>query len=187
MGMAQETGADKADKYAALSALFCAGLAGDAASYRRFLHMITPIMRRVVGRKIPAADVEDVTQEILVSVHKARHTYDNARPLMPWLFAIVQFRINDALRKAYTNSRREHVDIETLAEILPDVTETGEGSESIEGMLKHVPQREQRILTMMHVEGYTAKETGKQLGMQESAVKVAAHRAIKKIREKLGT
>jgi RNA polymerase sigma-70 factor (ECF subfamily) len=39
----------------------------------------------------------------------------------------------------------------------------------------------------MHVEGYTAKEVGKKMGMNESAVKVAAHRAIKKIRGKFGT
>ena len=31
---------------------------------------------------------------------------------------------------------------------------------------------------------FAAKETGAQLGMKESAVKVAAHRAVKKIREK---
>jgi DNA-directed RNA polymerase specialized sigma24 family protein len=40
---------------------------------------------------------------------------------------------------------------------------------------------------MMYVEGHTAKETGRRLAMNESAVKVAAHRAIKKIRDRLGT
>jgi RNA polymerase sigma-70 factor (ECF subfamily) len=35
------------------------------------------------------------------------------------------------------------------------------------------------------VQGYTAKEVGERIGMNESAVKVAAHRAIKKIRNKL--
>ena len=38
----------------------------------------------------------------------------------------------------------------------------------------------------MNVEGYTAKEVGAKLGMKESAVKVAAHRAYKKLRERLG-
>ena len=38
---------------------------------------------------------------------------------------------------------------------------------------------------MMYVEGFTARETGEKLEMNESAVKVAAHRALKKIREKL--
>lgn len=174
------------EKHADLAALFRAGLDGDSASYNRFLHGITPILRRVVGRKLPIADVEDTVQEILISIHKARHTYDGARPLMPWIYAIAQFRITDALRKAYAGSRNECVDIDDLAEVLADVTEQGDATESVEGMLQHVAKREQKILTMMHVEGYTAKETGDRLGMKESAVKVAAHRAIKRIREKLG-
>lgn len=175
------------DKYAELTALFCAGIKGDTASYHRFLQEITPIMRRAASKKLPAADAEDVLQEILISIHKARHTYDGGRPIMPWLLAIAQFRINDSLRKIYASSRRECVDIDALAEVLADVTEPVPAHESISGILKNVPEREQAILTMMHVEGYTAKETGDRLGMKESAVKVAAHRAVKKIRETFET
>ena len=175
------------DKYAELAALFRAGQAGDAVSYNRFLQAVTPVMRRVAGRKLPAADAEDALQEILISIHKARHTYDGARPIMPWLLAIAQFRINDALRKAYAGARRESVNIDDLAEVLADVTEPQGTNESVEEILKDVPEREQRILTMMHVEGYTARETGERLGMKESAVKVAAHRAVKKIRETFGS
>jgi len=175
------------DKYAELTALFRAGLAGDTVNYNRFLQAITPIMRRAAGKKLPPADAEDALQEILISIHKARHTYDGERPIMPWLLAIAKFRINDSLRKAYAGSRRECVNIDELAESLVGVTESHDGNESIEEILKDVPEREQRILTMMHVEGYTAKETGKYLGMKESAVKVAAHRAVKKIREAFGS
>ncbi len=171
------------DKYVELASLFRAGLTGDTASYNRFLQAVTPMMRRVAARKLPSADVEDTVQEILISIHKARHTYNGERPAMPWLLAIAQFRINDNLRKVYAGSRHESINVDELAESLADVTESHHGNESIEEILKDVPEREQRILTMMHVEGYTAEETGKHLGMKESAVKVAAHRAIKKIRE----
>ncbi len=106
---------------------------------------------------------------------------------MPWLLAITRFRINDALRKIYTNSRCEHVNIDDLTNILANVTETSSPNESLSELLKHVPEREQKILAMMHFEGYTAKETGRQLGMKESTVKVAAHRAMKKIREAFAT
>jgi RNA polymerase sigma-70 factor (ECF subfamily) len=37
----------------------------------------------------------------------------------------------------------------------------------------------------MHQEGYTAKEVAEKIGMTESAVKVAAHRAYKILRERL--
>lgn len=168
------------DKYAELTALFRAGLAGDDAAYNRFLQTVSAILRRVIGKRLPAADVEDVLQEVLISVHKARHTYDGVRPLMPWLLAIVQFRTKDHLRKIYAAAETEIIDPERL----PDVTEQPADAESIDELLDQVPAREKHLLKLMYVEGYTAREAGKQLDMKESAVKVAAHRAIRKIRER---
>lgn len=172
------------DNYAELTACFRDGVAGNADAYSRFFQEISVLIRRMIARKLPAGDIEDVLQEVLISVHKARHTWDGDRPLMPWLFAIAHFRINDHLRKLY--ARRE-IDIEIVSETLADVTKALGEDESIEELLEHIPERERRILTMMYMEGYTAKETGNRLDMKESAVKVAAHRAIKKIRERFGT
>ena len=175
------------DKYNELSALLCSGLKGDHAAYAKFLESITPLLRRMAGRRLASSENEDVVQEILISIHKARHTYDGERPIMPWIISIAKFRIADHLRKHYAQMRHQTVDIHELEEILADVTENTSGNESIDELLENVPEKHKRILTMMHVEGYTAKEVGKQLDMNESAVKVAAHRAIKKIREKFGT
>lgn len=163
-----------------------AGLAGDGAAYGDFLSQLSPVLRRVIGRKIPMADVEDVLQDVLISIHKARHTYDGERPLMPWVLAIAGFRITDHLRKAYSQMRQQSVDIADYENVLEAVTESSDERESIHEMLSGVGQREQKILSLMHVEGYTAKQVGAQMGMKESAVKVAAHRAMKKIRETLG-
>lgn len=175
------------DKYAALTGLFRSGLAGNPRDYAKFLETITPILRRMVGRKLAAHAVEDVTQEILISIHKARHTYDGERPIMPWLASIASFRTTDYLRQHYSQMRNQTVDIADLENVLTDVTEDSSDNESVDELLEAVPENHKRILTMMHVEGYTAKEVGAQLGMNESAVKVAAHRAIKKIRKKFAT
>jgi RNA polymerase sigma-70 factor (ECF subfamily) len=102
---------------------------------------------------------------------------------MPWLSSIAGFRIIDHMRKHYSLMRHQTVDIANYENILADVTEEDEQTESIDGLLQDVPEKHKKILTMMHMEGYTAKEVGKEVGMSESAVKVAAHRAIKKIRE----
>lgn len=171
---------------AELTRKLLAGLAGDAAAYADFLNQLSPILRRVIGRKIPIGDVEDVLQEVLISIHKARHTYDGGRPLMPWVIAITSFRVTDCLRKTYSEMRHQQVDIADYENVLEAVTETPGDNESINEMLDGVGRRERKILSLMHVEGYTASEVGSQLGMKESAVKVAAHRAIKKIRERLG-
>lgn len=170
------------DKYHEFAALLRDGIGGDNASYARFLSEISPLLRRMIAAKVPSADVEDVLQEVLISIHKARHTYDGERPIMPWLAAITHFRMTDYLRKHYAAMKHQTTDIAEIEESLADVTEGGDSSETIEELLKDVPEKQRRILTMMHVEGFTARQVGETLNMNESAVKVAAHRALKKIR-----
>lgn len=175
----------QADKYTELTLLFRAGLTGDAAAYKQFLEDTTPLLKRMVARTLPACDVEDIVQEILISIHKARHTYDGERPIMPWLTSIAKFRIADHLRTHYREQRHQAVDIEEFEECISDVTQTGyENEYALDEALEGVPENHKRILTLIYAEGYTAKEVGEQMNMNTSAVKVAAHRALKKIREK---
>jgi RNA polymerase sigma-70 factor (ECF subfamily) len=166
--------------------LMVAGLAGNQIAYGEFLTKAELQLRFFVSRKIASADADDVLQEILISIHKARHTYDGQRPIIPWLMSIANFRILDHLRKHYCQMRHKTTNIDGLENILADVTKGGENSEYEGELLDDVSQKNKQILTMMHIEGYTAKEVAAKIGMGESAVKVAAHRAIKKIRIKFG-
>jgi len=73
-----------------------------------------------------------------------------------------------------------------LEEILPEfVTESAFSYESIREVVQKLPEKQADILQLMHEEGYTAREVAEKLGMNESAVKVAAHRAYKILRKKL--
>ncbi len=173
------------EKYKELARLLCAGQKGDSLAYAQFLNHVSPILLRMVARRVGAADVEDIVQEILISMHKARHTYDGERPIMPWIVAIARFRISDHLRKHYAQMQHQTTDIAELENILADVTEVPADHESmIDELLQDVPEKHKHILTLMHMQGFTAKEVGAKLNMKESAVKVAAHRAMKKIRDK---
>lgn len=55
--------------------------AGDPASYNEFPTLISRYLRGFLRKYIAVADCEDVLQEILISLHKARHTYDGKRPM----------------------------------------------------------------------------------------------------------
>ncbi len=171
-----------------LKSLFCSGIKGDSASYRQFLQVISSRIRHSVMKKIPMKDVEDVVQEVLISIHKASHTYDGERPIIPWVYAITQFRINDHLRKIYSRAKRE-IAVENFDDIEMKFCVTNEATQSehdIDGALSEVPEKQKKILNMLYVDGYTAKEAGKLLDMKETTVKVAAHRAIKKIKDRIG-
>lgn len=169
-----------------LRALFLSGIAGNSTDYAGFLRGLAPVIRRIVRQKIADGEAEDVVQEVLISVHKARHTYDGARSLMPWVYSIVHFRLNDHLREHY----RHHADRDTeevdFENFFADVTNQGSDREYIEQLMEGLSEVQQRILLLLHVEGYTAREVAAQVDMSESAVKVAAHRALQKIRKKHG-
>lgn len=164
-----------------LQGLFIAGVAGDPSKYSEFLIKTAEILRRSLRKKVPSSDVDDVIQEILSSIHRSRHTYDDTRPIVPWIFAIARFRVTDYLRKIYANRRSDH-EIEKLALEALDVTPPPPSSESVAECLEELPKLQQALLRSMYLEGLTARETGERLGMRESAVKTAAHRVLKKLR-----
>jgi RNA polymerase sigma-70 factor, ECF subfamily len=170
-----------------LEALMRAAQTGDKQAYAGLLRESARLLRPYLARRLSfESEVDDLLQEVLISIHKARHTYDGQRPYRPWAYAIARFRLQDYLRAHYADQLRHAVDIENLENILhEDVTESPIDYESISGEVKKLPGKQAAILQLMHQEGYTAKEVAAKLGMTESAVKVAAHRAYKVLREKL--
>src|ERR1051326_6581881 len=96
--------------------------AGNAEAYTRLLEEITPRIRQFVrGQRafLSAADIEDLVQDILISVHAVRATYDPPRPFMPWLFAIARNRLADSARR-YARVGAHEVPVENLTVTFED-------------------------------------------------------------------
>src|SRR5436305_290366 len=106
-----------------LAALMKQVQAGDADAYVALLNDLIPRLRgRVHGRRalLGPGETDDVVQDILLSMHAARATYDSQRPFWPWLLAIARHRLADAARR---QARRQAHEI-IVDEI--DVTFPGE-------------------------------------------------------------
>lgn len=170
-----------------LEMLMKRSLAGDQRAYAELLHETTRLLRPFLAKRLSFTnEVDDLLQEILISIHKARHTYDGKRPYKPWVYAIAKFRLNDHLRAYYADHLHHAVDLADLEENLHEnVTESAISYESISGEIQKLPEKQATILRLMHQEGYTAKEVAMQMGMKESAVKVSAHRAYKVLKTRL--
>ena len=57
---------------------------GDEVAYRRLLEDATPYLRSLAARhRALAGETEDVVQDILLTLHAVRHTYDPGRPFGP--------------------------------------------------------------------------------------------------------
>ena len=175
---------DNTDK---LAALMKQSLAGDQRAYAALLQETSRLLRPFLSRRLNFTnEVDDVLQEILISVHKARHTYDGNRPYKPWVYAIARFRLHDHMRAHYSDQLHHAEDFSEMEDFLHEpVTKSALSYESISGEVEKLPDKQSIILRLMHQEGYTAKEVAEMIGMKESAVKVAAHRAYKILRNKL--
>ena len=176
-----------ADKTANLEAMMRLALAGDKQAYSGVLLETARFLRPFLAKRLSHhSELDDLLQEILLSIHKARHTYDGDRPYKPWVFAIAKFRLLDHLRAHYADHLHHAVELSDVENnLFEDVTETSLSYESIREDIHLLPQKQATILQMMHHEGYTAKEVAAKIGMSESAVKVSAHRAYKVLRKKL--
>ena len=171
-----------------LSSLMHKAQQGDKQAYSTLFVQVTPKLRSFISRKINnPVDMEDIVQEILISLHKAGHTYDASRPFEVWMYTIARYRLNDHLRSYYKNeSLKEKIRLESdYFYNNSNVTSSTEIDESISELIDALPEKQKTIVKMMKVEGYTAKETAEKVNMSETAVKVAAHRIYKKIAEKL--
>lgn len=160
---------------------------GEHKAYAQLLEATSKLLRPFLAKRLnQSSEVEDVLQEILLSIHKARHTYDGQRPYKPWMYAIARFRLNDYLRRHYNDRVAHALELDEALNIAaPTVTETDLTYESIKGAIDALPGKQPMILRLLHQEGKTCKEVADAMQMKESAVKVSAHRAYKILRRRL--
>lgn len=165
-----------------LSELMRAATAGDAISYRRVLQALAAWLRPIVQRGLYRAgrgpeDVEDIVQETLLAVHLKRHTWDAREPLEPWVRAIAHHKLVDMLRR---RGFHQHLPIEDYFDRLaaqPDASTNATTSD----MLSILTPAARQIVESVSMEGRSAREVGDRLGMSEGAVRVALHRALRRL------
>ncbi|MBK8174767.1 MAG: sigma-70 family RNA polymerase sigma factor [Rhodospirillales bacterium] len=166
---------------------------GDTGAYQQLLCEIAPLLRRVAARRLysaPAADIEDVVQDVLLSVHAVRHTYDPARPFLPWLMAIQRHRLADWMRRSMRRSANE-VAVESLEVTFAERAANTDDEETIDRKEIHaavagLPPAQRRAIELLKLKEMSLKEAAQETGMTETALKVATHRGIKALRALLG-
>jgi RNA polymerase sigma factor (sigma-70 family) len=159
-----------------------AGMAGDAGAYRQFLVSVTPHVRTMARSRcrslgVPEGEAEDVVQEVLLAIHLKRGTWDQARPVGPWVAAITRNKLIDLLRR---RGRHVSVPIEEVAESLPADDRTPElSTRDVDALLAQLKPQQREIVRSLSINGSSIRQTADRLKMTEGAVRVALHRALK--------
>lgn len=162
---------------------------GDRQSYEILLGELTPVIGRMVGRRwAGGVDKDDVVQDVLVSLHAVRHTYDPDRPFLPWLKTIAGNRLVDAQRRAIRRAAHEVVvdtPPETFSHPPTNTAEEAGDPEALHAAIRRLPKGQRNAVEMLKLRELTLKEASAESGMTVAALKVAMHRALKSLRTTL--
>ncbi len=154
-------------------------LAGDRDAYRTLLGDIHGDLVGFVRRRVHnGQEVEDIVQDVLLAIHRARHTYDPTRPFEPWMYAIARNTTIDHGRRRSTRGKRE-----VLTEELPETPAGSVTSDApLFAALAQLPETQREAFSMLKIEGLSVDDAAERAGVTPGTLRVRAHRAYRSVR-----
>ena len=166
--------------------LLAAAQGGDADAYRLFLKSIIPFVRAIAQRRGQSADLtDDIVQDVLLTVHRVRHTYRPGWPVKPWLAAIATRRSIDALRRQGRVGAREvhhQPAYETYADPAANKEDAADAADTLARMTSTLSAGQKEALDLVKLKEMSLVEASAASGQSVASLKVNIHRAIKKLR-----
>ena len=143
---------------------------GDRAAYATLLAAITPALR---GRGRRVLYDPSVAED---------------RPFRPWLAAIVQARIVDRQRRLMRRAGRERPLLDTDVTFAAPSTNHDETTDHarLHRAIAALPAAERQAIRLLKLEELSLQEAASLTGASITALKVASHRALRRLRGLLG-
>lgn len=174
------------------SQMMAAAQAGDTRAYEVLLRECLPLLRAVCRARLrDANEAEDAVQDTLLTIHRARDSYNAARPFRPWLVAIAERRALDRVRARGRRVRRE-MPADAAGEIASGEPGAEAGLDArraaanLRQAIGDLPPAQRAALGLTKIEELTLVEASQRSGMSVGALKVATHRALHALRRRFG-
>lgn len=153
-------------------------LQGDSPAYRflveRYQDMVYACARAITGND---ADAKDAAQEAFIRFYRHLSQFDPRRPLKPYLLRIAV----NCSRNIFEARRPWQPLAETTEPVVSaDVTEP-ERHAAVRELVDRLPRTLREVCALFYFAEHSCQEVAKILRMNETAVKVALHRARKKL------
>jgi len=143
---------------------------------------IDRIYRFVFFRVKDQETAEDLTSEIFMKALKAFDRYDVKQSKSAWLYAITRNHLINYYRDSKETVNIDKLEFELVGEDGRETIEQVSRVEMLKKALNKLSGNEQQLVTMKHLHGYTYAEMAEILGKSHNALKVATHRALKKLK-----
>ena len=121
-----------------------------------------------------AADTEDILQNVFLKYHTKKPLFRSWEHCKAWLIRVT---INESKNLLRFRSKRQSMDIDALAEVLPSPAEQG-----IFLDILLLPDRYKTVLYLYYVEGYKTAEIAQMLGISPAAVRKRLEKGRKQLK-----
>jgi RNA polymerase sigma-70 factor (ECF subfamily) len=164
--------------------------AGDDGAFLRVYDTLAPRLYGYLLRQTrDRARAEDLLQQTMLHIHRARDRFIPGARVTPWAFAIARRLLVDAIRRG----RREVLTTDGEPDAGPsgaatadDWVHAGELAARVEHALSRLPPSQRVAFELLKHEGLSVAEAAAVLGTTVAAVKLRAHRAYEALRDALG-
>src|SRR5262249_60770471 len=158
------------------------------ARYVAFLETIThlrPSLHRYCARMTGSVlDAEDIVQEALFQAYRKLDTFDDTRPLAPWLFRIAHNRCIDFLRRRGIRQQAESEAAAGESDSTPPAEPAGLAlDKAVEHLVLALPPKERACVLLKDVFDYSLEEIAELVDSTVGGVKAALSRARTKLAE----
>jgi RNA polymerase sigma-70 factor (ECF subfamily) len=153
---------------------------GDRVAYAALLDDVGPMVQQFVRRRVrDPEEAKDVYQDVLLAVHRARHTDDPTWPFEPWLFAIARRIVARRTGERVARGARE-----LLVLTLPEIAVHGDGDAKLEleEALQALSPAQREALALSKLEGLSMEDAAARVRISVGALRVRAHRAYRALR-----
>ena len=150
---------------------------------------------RIVNRHVPPDRVAEVAHDVFVRAYSGLPGFSGRAPFEHWLSSIAvrtcyQFwrtiRQEELPASALTTEHQqwmERVLTEESEDRFREQARRREATELLQWALSHLSAENRLVLTLVYLEGYSAREAGSLLGWSIAKVKVRAYRAKRALRK----
>ncbi|HUJ15691.1 MAG TPA: sigma-70 family RNA polymerase sigma factor [Thermoanaerobaculia bacterium] len=156
-----------------------AAQAGDSGSFEVLYGRYAPVVHAIALGRLPAADADDVTQNVFLTAWKKLDSLRDPAAFAGWLARIARNAAEDHRRRGRDTLQ---LDMEYAArERQADAAEAAQ----VLAAIRALPEAYRETLALRLVEGMSGAEIAERTGLTEGSVRVNLHRGMQILREVL--
>lgn len=157
---------------------------GDRTAFGQLYDRYAPMVHGILLARVPLREVDDLVQDVFLSVLPRLHSLRDAKRFGAWLAAITRNRANDYYRR----TAKEVDQTEELSgnEAAPEAATSSEAEAAqMLAAIRSLPETYRETLLLRLVEGMTGPEIATRTGLTHGSVRVNLHRGMEQLRDRL--